>query len=60
MNLIPIRRTPARRATPPGTGQPSATQRNPHRPHPASRPGRDGSAGRFIHDRAAAVAAGQN
>jgi len=61
MNLIRIRRTRARRATPPGTGQLPATQRKPHRPHPTRGPARDGLAGRFIQDlaAAAAVAAGQ-
>jgi len=62
MNFIRIRRRAARRATPPGTGQPPATQHKPHRPHPASWPGRDGFAGQFAPDvlAAATMAAGQN
>ena len=62
MNFIRIRRRAGRRATPPGTGQPPATQHKPHRPHPASWPGRDGFAGQFAPDvlAAATMAAGQN
>jgi len=57
-----FRRTPAGRVVPPGTSQPPATQRKPHPPHPASGPGRDTFARRFIQDVAAAAtaAAGQN
>ena len=57
-----IRRTLARRASPPGTGEPHASQPSGQGPHLASRPGRDGFAARFIRDLAAAVsvAAGQN
>jgi len=60
MNLIRIRHTPARRATPPGTGQLPATQCKPHRPHPAREPARDGFARRFIQDLAAAAGVGRH
>jgi hypothetical protein len=57
-----IHRPLARRASPPGRAEPHPRQPQGQRPHPASRPGRDGFARRFIQDIAAAasVAAGQH
>ena len=53
MNRIRIRSTPAPRASLPGTGQPAATQREPHRPHLARWPGSGDPAEWFIRDVAA-------
>ena len=48
MNRIPhVRRTSARRASPPGTGEPHPRQPNGQEPHLASRPGSDGLAVRI-------------
>jgi hypothetical protein len=57
-----IRRSLARRAGSPGTGEPHASQAQSQEPQLASQPGRDGLAGRFTQDlaSAASVAAGQN
>jgi hypothetical protein len=56
-----IRRSLARHASSPGTGEPHASQAQSQEPQLASRPGRDGLAGRFTKDLAsAASAAGQN
>jgi hypothetical protein len=57
-----VRRTLARRESPPGPGEPPANQAQNRRPHLASRPGRGGFAARLIKDlaAAAAVAAGQH
>ncbi len=56
------RRSLARRASSPGTGEPHASQPQSQEPQLASRPGRDGLAGRFSQDLAAAasMAAGHN
>jgi hypothetical protein len=56
------RRALARRASPPGTGEPHSPQPNGQEPHPVSRPGSDGLTGRFTQHLAAdaSVAAGQN
>jgi hypothetical protein len=56
-----IHRPVGRPASPPGRAEPPARQPQGQQPHPAGRPGRDGSAGRFMQDIAAAasVAAGQ-
>jgi hypothetical protein len=45
----------ARRASPPGRAEPHPRQPQGQRPHPAGRPGRGGSARRFIQDIAAAA-----
>ncbi len=57
-----VRPTLARRASPPGTGEPHSRQPSGQEPHPVSRPGSDGLAGRFLQPVAAgaSVAAGQN
>ena len=57
-----VRRSLARRASSPGTGEPHASQPQSQEPQLASRSGRDGLAGRFTQDLAAAasMAAGQN
>ncbi len=56
-----VRRTSARGASPPGTGEPPARQPHRQEPRPASRPGSDGLAARVIQHAAAGptVAAGQ-
>jgi hypothetical protein len=48
-----VRRSPARGASPPGTGEPRASQPEGQGPHLASGPGRDDWAARFIQDMAA-------
>jgi len=48
-----VRPRSARRASPPGTGEPHPRQPDGREPHPASRPGSDGLAGRLIQDVAA-------
>ena len=55
-----VRRSMARGASPHGTAEPRASQPEGQESHLASRPGRDGLAGRFIQDTAAgaSVAAG--
>jgi len=57
-----IRRSLAHHASSPGTGEPHASQAQSQEPQLASRPGRDGLAGRFTKDlaSAASAAAGQN
>ena len=57
-----VRRTLARGASPPGTGEPHSRQPDGQEPRLVSRPGRDGLAGRFLQRVAAgaSVAAGQN
>jgi hypothetical protein len=57
-----LRRALARRAKSPGRAEPQARQPKGQEPHLASRPGRDGLAGRFIQHAAAdaSVAAGQD
>lgn len=52
----------AHRPTPPGRAGPLTGRPKASAPHPGRRPGRDGFAGRFIQDMAAAanVAVGQN
>jgi hypothetical protein len=57
-----VRRSLARRASSPGTSEPHASQPQSQEPQLASRPRRDGLAGRFTQDlaSAASVAVGQN
>jgi hypothetical protein len=57
-----VRRTLARRASPPGTGEPHSRQPNDQESHLVSRAGSDGLAGRFLQHAAAgaSVTASQN
>jgi hypothetical protein len=57
-----VRPSSARRASPPGTGDPRASRINGQEPHLVSRPGDDSLVGRFIQRVAAGatVAVGQN
>jgi len=57
-----VRRALARRASPPSIGMAQGNQPQGQGPHLASRPGRDGSAARFVLDLAAraGVAAGRH